>query len=123
MDQRAFSVAMFLLGLGVLLLSGGTLYFDLTPADDWLAFGMLAFGLILSLCSYFMLGSGDLAGTAGAQGRVYGGILFLYGLTTLILSLVAIFGGLSANPLRPALMAVSSLGICLLSAFFMSSSD
>ena len=123
MDRRAFSTALFLLALLVLLLSAGTIFFDLTPTDDWLAYGMLAFGLILSLASFFMLANGDLGAAAGMQGRVYGVILFLYGLITLILSLIAVFGGYTTHPERAVLMAVSSLGICLLSAIFASSGE
>ena len=121
MQRRVFSLPLFLVGLGVLMLCTGTLFFRLTGLDPWLTAGMAAFGIILCVISLAMLMTGPKSARAGNQGTAYGAALFLYGLANILLGIVAVFFGLTAAGGAPgAVAAVLGLLICLLSAAFMS---
>ena len=120
MQRRAFSLPLFLVGLGVLVLCTGTLFFRLTSLDPWLTAGMAAFGVILCVISLGMLMTGPKSARASRQGTVYGAALFLYGFVNLLLGIGTVFFGVPAAGAGLGVgVAVAGLLICLLSAVFM----
>jgi hypothetical protein len=120
MQRRVFSLLLFLVGLGVLVLCSGTLFFRLTHLDPWLTAGMAAFGVILCVISLGMLATGPKSPRASRQSSLYGLALFLFGLANILLGIVAVFFGLTAAGMGlGAGAAIIGLLICLLSAVFM----
>jgi hypothetical protein len=119
MQRRVFSPVLFLIGLGVLVLCTGTLFFHLTPLDPWLTVGMAAFGLIICVASLAILMTGRKSRTAGHEGVVYGLALFVYGFANMILGIGAVFFGTpGAGAGLGVGAAVAGLAICVLSGMF-----
>jgi hypothetical protein len=120
MSRRVFSAMLFLVGLGVLVLCTGTVFFRLTALDLWLTAAMAAFGLIICVLSLAMLATGPKSPAAGRQSTLYGAALFLLGFANILLGIVAVFFGLPAAGAGLG-VAVAALGLllCILSAAFM----
>lgn len=120
MQRRILSPPLFIIGLAVLVLCTGTLFFRLTPLDPALTVGMAALGLILCIVSFAILVIGPKSPTIGRQAALYGVALFLYGFANMILGIVTIFFGATSggNGLGVG-AAVAGLLICVLSGTFM----
>jgi hypothetical protein len=120
MQRRVFSPILFLIGLGILVLCTGTLFFHLTGLDPWLTLGMAAFGLILCVGSLAILMTGSKSPTITRQGALYGAALFLYGFANIILGIATVFFNVTAaGPAQGLSAALAGLLICLLSGAFM----
>jgi hypothetical protein len=119
MLRRVFSPILFVIGLGVLVLCTGTLFFHLTALDPWLTVGMAAFGLIICVASLVILMTGRKSGTATHAGLLYGLALFLYGFANLLLGVVTVFFDATGAGTALGLgAAVAGLLICVLSGAF-----